>query len=277
MRLKDKVGILVGAGQTPGESMGLGRATALILSRAGAKLTLVDQNLESAAETAALINKEGGQAICLKGDWTNEEDCRKFAKACVAQWGRIDFLHNNVGIQSGDSDILNLTEEAYDKILKVNLKGCLLSCKAVLPIMREQKAGSIVNISRINAIVNTLMGDFLAVKVSKAGMNALSQGLAMSNAHFGIRVNTILPGIINSPAVLKHLAGKKHMTAPNVYTTLPNSTEEIAELFANVVPMKRLGEGADIANASVFLHSDEASFITGAMLAVDGGQTVKIG
>lgn len=277
MRLGNKVGILVGAGQTPGESMGLGRATALTLARAGAKLVLVDQNLESAAETAALISKEGGQAICVKGDWTNEADCAKFTEACLSQWGRIDFLHNNVGIQSGDSDIMNLTEAAFDKILEVNLKGCMLACKAVLPAMRKQRSGSIVNISRINAIVNTLMGDFLAVKVSKAGMNALGQGLAMSNAHYGIRVNTILPGIINSPAILKHLAGKKHMPAPDVYITLPDSVEEIAEMFAAVVPMKRLGEGADIANAAVFLHSDEASFITGAMLAVDGGQTVKIG
>src|ERR1700728_480461 len=144
MRLENKVGIVVGAGQTPGETIGNGRAAALVFAREGAKLLLVDRKLAAAEETASLIAAEGGEVRCLAGDWTKADDCRAYAEACVAEWGRIDFLHNNVGIGAFDGDPLRVTEAAFDRIMNVNLKGCLLSCQAVLPAMRARETGSIV-------------------------------------------------------------------------------------------------------------------------------------
>ena len=127
MRLTGKVGIVVGAGQTPGDTVGNGRAAALLFAREGAKVLLVDRNVASAEETATLIAKEGGTSRCRAGDWTRASDCQAYADACVDAWGRIDFLHNNVGIGGGDASPDELTEEAFDRILRVNLKGCLFS------------------------------------------------------------------------------------------------------------------------------------------------------
>src|SRR5262245_15121113 len=152
MRLKDKVGIVVGAGQTPGETIGNGRAAAILFARAGAKVLLVDRDLQSAEETASMITQEGGTAKCFAGDWTRAADCKGYAQACVDAWGRIDFLQNNVGIGMGDGTPDALSEDGFDRIIRVNLKGCLLSCQAVVPIMRQQQAGSIVNISSIAAV-----------------------------------------------------------------------------------------------------------------------------
>jgi NAD(P)-dependent dehydrogenase (short-subunit alcohol dehydrogenase family) len=146
MRLAGKAGIVVGAGQTPGKTVGTGRAAALVFAREGAKVMLADRNLASAQETAAMIADAGGVAEFVRADWTNAADCQAMAAACLDAWGRIDFLQNNVGIGAGDSDPLRLTEEAFDRIITVNLKGCVLSCQAVLPVMRDQGAGSIVNL-----------------------------------------------------------------------------------------------------------------------------------
>src|SRR5271167_5149754 len=138
MRMKDKAGIVVGAGQTPGDTIGNGRAAAILLAREGAKVLLVDRDIKSAEDTAAMIAKEGGIAKCIAGDWTRPADCKAYIKACIDAWGRVDFLHNNVGIGAGDGPPADITEDAYDRIMRVNLKGCLLSCQAVLPCMREQ-------------------------------------------------------------------------------------------------------------------------------------------
>ena len=122
MKLKDKIGIVVGAGQTPGETIGNGRAAAILFAREGARLLLVDRQIESAEETAAMIVKEGGIAKCFAGDWTDAASCKAYAQACNDEWGRIDFLHNNVGIGTGDARPELLTEEVFDRILSVNLK-----------------------------------------------------------------------------------------------------------------------------------------------------------
>src|SRR4051812_41981112 len=156
MRLEGKVGIVVGAGQSPGETVGTGRAAAILFAREGAKVLLVDRDIDSARETAKAISDEGAVAECEAADWTEATECQAFAKACVDRWGRIDFLQNNVGIGTGDADPLELTEEAFDQIVAVNLKGCLLSCQAVVPVMREQGLGSIVNISSIAAIASAI-------------------------------------------------------------------------------------------------------------------------
>ena len=263
-RLAGKVGIVVGAGQTAGETIGNGRAASVVFAREGARLVLVDRDLGSVDETAGMIALDGGVTETVRADWTHAEDCRRFAQACLDAFGRIDFVHNNVGIGAGDAAPGRVSEEAFDRILRVNLKGCLLSCQAVLPHMREQGAGSIVNISSVAAVASTPL---TAYKVSKAGMNALGQSLALANARHGIRVNTIMPGLMDTPMAVEGLAAEQGL-----------SREEVRARRDRLVPLRaRMGTAWDVAHAALFLHSDEAGFITGAVLPVDGGQSARVG
>ncbi|MCH8333255.1 SDR family NAD(P)-dependent oxidoreductase [Candidatus Sumerlaeota bacterium] len=157
MRLENKVAIVVGAGQTPGDTIGNGRATAILFAREGARVMLVDRDLESAQETQSMIEKEGGVSSAWKADVTQGKQCLAFIEACVELWGRIDILHNNVGIGRGDTGPVHLTEETWDRIMNVNVKSMFLTCKHVLPVMREQRSGSIINISSAAAVALTGM------------------------------------------------------------------------------------------------------------------------
>jgi NAD(P)-dependent dehydrogenase (short-subunit alcohol dehydrogenase family) len=263
-RLAGKAGIVVGAGQTPGETIGNGRAAAMVFAREGAQVLLVDRRVGSAEETAAMIQAEGGTAVCIQGDWTSQADCAAYASTCVEAFGKVDFLHNNVGIGTGDASPLRLDGQTFDRILNVNLTGCLLSCQAVLPIMRQQGSGSIVNVSSLAAVASTPL---TAYKISKAGMNALGQSLALANAAQGIRVNTIMPGLMDTPMAIEGLARAQGLTR-----------EEVRETRDRSVPLrKKMGTAWDVAYASLFLHSDEAGFITGVVLPVDGGQAARVG
>lgn len=263
-RLADKVGVVVGAGQTPGETIGNGRASAILFAREGARVLLVDRRLDSAEETAEMIRAQGGTAECCQADWTSRSDCERFTAACVKAFGRIDFLQNNVGIGTGDADPLHLDEEAFDRILDVNLKGCLLACQAVVPVMKDQGGGSVVNISSLAAVASTPL---TAYKISKAGMNALGQSLAMANARHGVRVNTIMPGLMDTPMAIEGTAQAQGMTR-----------DQVRDFRNQMVPLRRkMGTAWDVAYASLFLHSEEASFITGVVLPVDGGQAARIG
>jgi NAD(P)-dependent dehydrogenase (short-subunit alcohol dehydrogenase family) len=265
MRLEGKVGIVVGAGQSPGETVGTGRAAAILFAREGARVLLVDRDLDAARETEAIIAGEGASCRSIAGDWTNADDCRAFAAACVQEWGRIDFLQNNVGIGMGDADPLGLSEAAFEQIITVNLKGCLLSCQAVAPVMREQGSGSIVNISSIAALAGAVA--LTAYKLSKAGINALGQSLALEGARHGVRVNTIMPGLLDTPMAID--AWAQRLQIPR---------EEIRAQRDKLVPLgRKMGSAWDVAHASLFLHSDEAGFITGAVLPVDGGQLARVG
>jgi NAD(P)-dependent dehydrogenase (short-subunit alcohol dehydrogenase family) len=265
MRLQGKVGVVVGAGQSPGESVGTGRAAAILFAREGAKVLLADRHLDSARETAKMISDEGGVAECVAADWTKAADCEAVAAACVDAWGRIDFLQNNVGIGTDDADPLKLTEAGFDHIIAVNLKGCLLSCQAVIPVMRAQGSGSIVNISSVAALAAAV--PLTAYKISKAGINALSHSLASDNAAHGIRVNTIMPGLLDTPMAIDAWAAKLH---------LPR--DQIRAQRDAMVPLRaKMGTGWDVAYASLFLHSDQAGFITGIVLPVDGGQLTRVG
>jgi len=265
MRLEGKVGIVVGAGQSPGETVGTGRAAAIAFAREGAKVLLADRSIESARETAEMIAGEGGVAECVAADWTKAADCKAFVAACIDCFGRVDFLQNNVGVGSGDADPLRLTEEAFERIIAINLKGCMLSCQAVLPVMREQGSGSIVNISSIAAHAAAV--PLTAYKISKAGINALSHSLAVDNARQGIRVNTIMPGLLDTPMAIDAWAAK-----------LQVPREDIRAQRDALVPLRaKMGSGWDVAYASLFLHSDEAKFITGVLLPVDGGQLALVG
>lgn len=264
MKLEGKVAIVVGAGQTPGDTIGNGRATALLFSREGAKVLAVDRNLESAVETAALIKKEGGTARAVQADVTRESDCHDFVAACRAEFGRIDVLHNNVGIGTGDGGLSQLTEEAWDAIYSVNVKSAFFACKHAVPVMRDQGSGVILNVSSIASICSAPL---LAYKSSKAALNAFTQGLAMANAKHGIRVNAILPGLMNTPMAIESIARARQV-----------DKGDLMRARDAMVPLNgKMGTAWDVAHAALFLASDEAKFITGVLLPVDGGQSCRIG
>jgi NAD(P)-dependent dehydrogenase (short-subunit alcohol dehydrogenase family) len=263
-RLADKVAIVVGAGQTPGDTIGNGRATAILFARHGARVVAVDRNLASAAETVAMIEAEGNTAIALEADATREADCQAVVARVVETHGRIDVLHNNVGIGGGDAGPAHVEEAAWDQILAVNLKSVILPCKHVLPVMRRQRAGAIVNISSIAAVCAT---PIVAYKASKAGVNAYTQSLAVGNAKYGIRANVIMPGLMNTP-----------MAVEGISRALGVPKEELVRARDAQVPLGgKMGTAWDVAYAALFLASDEARFITGVALAVDGGQSARIG
>jgi len=262
-RLQGKVAIVVGAGQTAGDTIGNGRATAIVFAREGARVMLVDRDLASARETESMIRQEGGESFACEADVVREADCRAFVDTCRKTCGRIDVLHNNVGIGAGDAGPVHLTEEAWDRIFAVNLKGMFLTCKHVLPVMREQRAGVIINVSSIASVCSV---GTLAYKTSKAGVNALTHSLALGNAQHGIRVNAILPGLMNTPMAIES----------RVAAGTPRD-EVIAARDRRVPLGRRMGTGWDVANAALFLHSEEAGFITGVSLIVDGGESVSWG
>jgi NAD(P)-dependent dehydrogenase (short-subunit alcohol dehydrogenase family) len=264
MRLAGKTAIVAGAGQTPGDTIGNGRATAILFARHGARVLVVDRDVESAEQTAAMIREEGGECRVFQADVTREADCRGLVGACASAWGRIDILHNNVGTGLGDTGITKLAEEVWDRIYSVNVKSAYLTCKHALPVMRAQGSGVILNISSIASVCS--MG-LLAYKTSKAALNSLTHALAMGNAKYGIRVNAILPGLMNTP-----MAIEGHVAARGV------AKQDLIKFRDALVPLgARMGSAWDVAHAALFLASDEAKFITGVLLPVDGGQSARIG
>jgi len=265
MRLKDKVAIIVGGGQTPGETIGNGRATAMLFAREGAKVLVVDRDLASAQDTVDIIAKEGGVAKAVQADVTDEASLEKMIKECHADWGRIDVLHNNVGLSlaGGDAVIEDITSDAFDRVTAINLRGMVLTCKHVLPIMRAQKSGVILTISSM-AVLSAY--PYVAYKTSKAGVVALTEQLAYSNAKYGLRANVILPGLMNTPmAIESRITEDKDRAAVQ------------AERDAQVPLGGKMGSAWDVAHAALFLASDEAGFISGVTLPVDGGAAVRRG
>ena len=266
MRLQDKVALVVGAGQSPGEGIGNGRATAMLFAREGAKVAALDREHALAEETVAIIKEEGGTAVALEADVTDEEAIVAAVAACQEQLGGIDILHNNVGISvaGGDAPPTEITEAAFDRVMAVNLRGMVITCKHVLPIMQAQKSGAIVNISSIAAVTSH---PTVAYKTSKAGVIAFTEQLAYQNAEHGIRANVILPGLMDTP-----------MAVDTRVRAWGRSREDIAAERDAKVPLgRKMGTGWDVAYAALFLASDEAKFITGVALPVDGGACVMVG
>lgn len=263
-RLTGKAAIVVGAGQTPGDTIGNGRATAIVYAREGARVLVVDRRLESAQDTCQMIAKEGGQAVAFGADATSSDDCRRMVEQCVQHFGRLDILHNNVGIGDRDSGPTHLEEEAWDRIMEVNMKSVFLPCKHSLPVMRQQGSGSIISISSIAAVCSVGM---LAYKTSKAGINAMTHQMALGNAKYGIRVNAIMPGLMDTPMAIEGISAARNIGKDALRQ----------ERDAQVPLGRKMGTGWDIAHASLFLASDEARFITGVILPVDGGQSARIG
>src|SRR6266436_991782 len=266
MRLAEKIAIVVGAGQGPGEGMGNGRATTLRFAREGAKIFAVDRSLASATETAELVADEGGECVPFAADVTQERTLAEAIGAARQRWGRVDILHNNVGVSiaGGDASPLEISEEAFDRICAINLRGTVMAVKQVLPIMRRQRSGVIINISSVAAWENY---PYVAYKATKAAMIAFTQQLAIQNAEFGIRANVILPGLMDTPMAVDTRARARGVSRAQI----------AAERDAKVPLRHRMGTAWDVANAALFLASDEASFITGVALPVDGGALVRIG
>jgi NAD(P)-dependent dehydrogenase (short-subunit alcohol dehydrogenase family) len=262
--LKNKIAIVVGAGQEPGDTIGNGRAISILFAREGAKVMLVDKNLNRGKETKSIIDEESGESFVFQADITKEEECKEIAQKCVEVYGKIDILVNNVGIATRDRKLVDMSEEIWDKIFDVNLKGMFFVCKYVLPIMENQEQGSIINISSVAAVAAVR---YVAYKISKSGVNSLTHQLAMKYAKNGIRVNAIMPGLIHTPMAIEGISKSRGI-----------SKEDLIKMRNNMVPLKGgMGSAWDIANAALFLASDEAKFITSVILPVDGGQSSKIG
>ena len=264
MRFDDTRAVVVGAGQTPGDTIGNGRAISLLLAREGAHVLAVDRDLESAEQTCEMIRSDGGKATAWRADITSEDDCRSIAAAGLEELGGIDVLVNNVGIGTGDAGVTRLEESAWDLIHDVNLKGPWMTCKHVLPIMAAEGGGSVVNVSSVAAVCSV---GFVAYKTSKAALNALTHQMAMSGASRGIRVNAVMPGLMDTPMGIESMAAATGV-----------DRDELRRARDAMVPLgKRMGTAWDVANAALYLASDEAGFVTGVSLPVDGGALVRIG
>jgi NAD(P)-dependent dehydrogenase (short-subunit alcohol dehydrogenase family) len=262
-RLHDKVAIVVGGGSTRGASLGNGRATALLFAREGASVVVVDRDRASAAETRERIAAEGGRAVVVEADVTRAEDCTRMAAETIARFGRIDVLHNNVGIGvvGGPTE---LDEADWQRVLTTNLTAMFLTCKAALPQMEAQGSGAIVNVSSMAAVRASRAYPLLAYSASKGGVNALTRSIAMQYAARGIRANAIMPGLIDTPMAVDEPVRRFGLDR-DVFVRARNEA----------VPMQRMGEAWDVAYAALYLASDEARFVTGVVLPVDGGMSCK--
>ena len=250
-RLEGKVAIVTGAG-TSGPGVGNGRAAATLFAREGAKVLLSDLNEDRAKETLELIESEGGVASTIQGDVTNADDCERMVAACIERYGRLDILHNNVGI-GGAGNVVEVDPEVWDTVMTVNVKSMMLTSKYAIPVMAAGGGGSIINISSISAIRPRGLTAYTA---SKGGVMALTQGMAVDHARDRIRVNCILPGPVYSAMVA------------------PGMSAERRETRRASSPLGSEGSPWDIAWAAVYFASDEARWVTGVVMPVDGGVTL---
>jgi NAD(P)-dependent dehydrogenase (short-subunit alcohol dehydrogenase family) len=263
-RMAGKKAIVVGAGQPTSELLGNGRAIAQLLAEEGAEVCAVDVNPTRAEETAQLIRGAGGAAHPIVADISLAADCRRLVDTAVAAMGRVDVLVNNVGVNLDDGNPVDLTEDGWQRIMDVNLRGTWLTSRAVIPLMQESGGGAITNISSIGG--RTAGGSLFAYSVSKAGVDQLTHFLAVSYAPWGIRCNAVLPAWIATPHSVEGLAAAGLATE-----------EDFLEYGRRSNPLGRMGSALDIARAVLFLSSDEAGFITGAHLPVDGGALAVVG
>lgn len=264
-RLAGKAAIVVGAGQQPGDTIGNGRAIALTFAREGAEVLCVDRVAERAEETAAMIGEAGGQGFAHAADITRIADIEAIVTAALDRWGRIDILVNNVGVGSpGDGPAHRASDEAFERVFDINFTGARRLTRAVLAPMRAAEAGVIINISSLAAIAGANM---IAYEISKAALNRLTTATAQGSASKGVRCNAILPGLMDTPMAIHGTAARDG-----------RSLDEQRAARGAMVPLKGgMGDAWDTANAALFLASDEARFVTGALLPVDGGASVRVG
>ena len=253
--------VVVG-GQTPGATIGNGGHGGAVRPARGTRL--VDRSAEQLAGTVAMIRAEVPDAEFVEGvaDIAADAGPAEVVAAAVTAFGGFDILHNNVGIGAGDAPPHLLTDEAYDRIMDVNLRAMWRMCRAAVPELRRSGRSAIVNVSSLAAVASA--GALTAYRLSKAGVNTLTTSLAFTNAKYGLRVNAIMPGFVDTPMGVDAAAGDGHR--PHEYRRR-----------AAQVPLGRQGSAWDIAAAAVFLASDDAEWITGVILPVDGGQSIRVG
>ena len=261
-RLQDKVALVTGAGCI-GPGWGNGRATAVLFAREGAKVFAVDKNGESMKETVERVRAFGGEIKTHECDVTDNASVAAMVEACVTAFGRIDVLVNNVG-GSAPGGPVEMTEAAFDGQLDYNLKSVFLTCKHVLPIMERQGGGAIVNLASTSGVRWTGAAQ-VGYASSKAGVIQFSKVIAVQYASKGIRVNTVVPGQLHTPMVEVRLAGQR----------AGGDVEALLKSRVARIPLGFMGDGRDTANAALFLASDEARFITGTEIVVDGGMTAR--
>ena len=261
-RLKDKVALVTGAGSS-GPGWGNGKATAVLFAREGARVCVIDINRDAVEETAGIIRDEGGECLVDQVDVTDAEQVAAVVAKCVDHWGRVDILHNNVGILDVGGPV-DASLESWERVVSVNLTSMFLTCKYVLPVMEAQGGGAIVNIASI-AGIRYLGIPYVSYSATKGGVLQLTQSVALEYAERGVRVNSILPGLMNTPMIVEPLKG--------VYAD--GDVEKMIQMRNEQVPMKTMGDAWDVAHAALFLASDEARYITGTQLVVDGGLTCK--
>jgi NAD(P)-dependent dehydrogenase (short-subunit alcohol dehydrogenase family) len=253
MRLHNKVAIITGA------AAGIGAATATRFCAEGAHVLLCGWDAEALAATAEQLRATGADLLALNINVTDEAQVRQLVAAAVDRWGRLDILINNAGVGSG-TDLLNTSAEEWSRVMDVNLKGPFLCCKYSIPVMLEQGSGSIVNVASISSTCG-IPGQAV-YGPSKGGLLQLTRQLAIEYARRGIRVNAVAPGTVDTPMLHKTLARL-------------DNPESLLQFLLNNHPIGRIAQPEEIAHAILFLASDEASFVTGASLAVDGGYTAQ--
>lgn len=261
-RLQGKIAIVTGAGCV-GPGWGNGRATAVRFAEEGAKIFAVDRNLDSVAETVERVKAAGGEIVTHQCDVTDNASVAAMVKACLERFGRIDVLVNNVG-GSAHGGPVEMSEEVWDAQVDFNLKSVFLTCKHVLPVMERQKSGAIVNLASTSGLRWTGSAQ-VGYAATKAGVIQLSRVVAVQYAAKGIRVNTVVPGQLHTPMVEARLAKQR----------MGGDVEALLASRLKRIPAGFMGDGRDTANAALFLASDEARFITGTEIVVDGGMTVR--
>jgi NAD(P)-dependent dehydrogenase (short-subunit alcohol dehydrogenase family) len=264
-RLQGKTALVVGAGSI-GPGWGNGKATAVTFARHGAQVFCVDRNGKAAQETADIIGSEGGTATAYTADVSRGDEVAAMVAACVAAYGRIDVLDNNVGIAE-TGGVVEVSEADWDRVFAVNLKSAFLAMKHVIPLMLKQGGGSIVNISSIASIRHTGVS-YVTYAASKAAMNQMTRTTAVEYAAQHIRVNCILPGLMKTPMV--------ENSAALATSYAKGDVEAMWRARDAQVPMGHMGEAWDVANAALYLASDESKYVTGIELVVDGGLTLKV-
>jgi NAD(P)-dependent dehydrogenase (short-subunit alcohol dehydrogenase family) len=264
-RLQNKIALVVGAGSI-GPGWGNGKATAVLFAREGAKVVCADVREDAANETVQIIREENGTASAVRADVMNHDDIRRMVEACMDVYGRIDVVDYNVGL-AHVGGVVELPEEEWDRIFAVNLKGCFLTMKHVIPIMEEQGGGSIINISSVAGIRYTGV-PYSTYYATKAAMIHLTRTTAVQYAPKHIQVNAVLPGLMKTPMVEK--------TAGLAAEYGQGDIEDMWRVRDAQCPMGHMGDAWDVAYACLYLASDEAKYVTGLELVVDGGISLKL-
>jgi NAD(P)-dependent dehydrogenase (short-subunit alcohol dehydrogenase family) len=262
-RLQGKIALVVGAGSV-GTGWGNGKACAVLFAREGARVFAVDKNKSAADETKRIIRKEGGTCVSFEADAVRAESVRDMIDACVGEYGRIDTLQNNVG-GSVPGGVVEMPEEVWDANIDHNLKSAFLSCKYAVPVMLRSGSGSIVNVSSIAGMRYHRDRDMVSYSAAKGGLMELTRAVALKYADKGLRANTVVPGLMNTPLVTERIAAQYG----------DGDTGRMIASRDALCPSGKMGDAWDVAYASLFLASDESKYVNGTELVVDGGLTAQ--